>query len=161
MLNHKFSRKLLWLPILGAALVLINCHGSCGRHGDKDPHKRADKIVSRMEKELGLTAEQTVRVRKLAYEVADSMSGHMQGHEGMHGEMLKQLRAESVDTVALDKEMDSHAAEFQKHTAERHAAMIRAFAEFHDILTAEQRNKLTDWLEKNKDELRGHWGHGE
>jgi Spy/CpxP family protein refolding chaperone len=160
MFNRKFSRTLWLLPALGATLLFFNCRGGCGRHGDMDPHKRADKIVGRMEKELGLTTDQAARVKKLAYGIADSMQARWRGAMpvGAHGEMLKQLRAESVDTAALNKDMSDRAAEFQQRSAERHAMMIRTFVEFHDILTPEQRNKLAVFLEKHHEEMMEHWG---
>ena len=71
------------------------------------------------------------------------------------GEMLKQLRAESVDTAALNKDLSDRAAEFQKRAAERHAMMIRAFVELHDILTPEQRDKLAAFLEKRRENMMG------
>ena len=157
MFRVKNAKKASLLLALIAGLFISGC-----QH-DRDPHKQADKIVTRMKKELNLSDEQTSRVRKLAHEVADSLRPPppMGMHEEMQGGFLKQLRADAVDTASLNKESGERMAEMQEHMKEHRAFMIREFTQLHDILTPEQREKLAAYLEKRKGEMREKYGHHE
>jgi Spy/CpxP family protein refolding chaperone len=147
--QHKVIIPALFL--MGTAALTV----AGGHHHEFDPHKKADKIVARLEKELKLSKEQKVQVHKLAHEVADRFKElHAKGPE-MHGGFVKQLRSGSVDTAALNKEM----AERDARARERHALLIGKFAELHAILTPEQREKLAKHMEKRKKKMRKHMGH--
>ena len=123
---------------------------------DFDPHKKADKIVARMEKELSLTKDQKIKVSKLAHEVAEQFKDIRENGPGMHGGFIKQLRMATVDAAALNREMEEHAS----RAKERHAFLIVKFAELHAILTPEQREKLAKHLEKRHEKMQEHWEHG-
>ena len=120
-----------------------------------DPHKRADKIVARMEKKLDLTKDQVAKVRKLAYEVADAKAfPGMHGGPGHHRHpFLHQLHSASVDTAALNRDMREHLARME----EKRAFLVGKFAELHAILTPEQREKLAKHMEKRRHKMRKHW----
>jgi len=148
-LQHKF--KILTLLFFAAGALVF-----AGGDHEFDPHKRADKIVARMEKELSLSKDQKVKVSKLAHEVAEQFKNAHQEGTGMHGGFAKQLRLATVDTSALHREMNEHAS----RAKQRHAFLIVKFAELHAILTPEQREKLAKHLEKRHEKMREHWEHG-
>ena len=68
------------------------------------------------------------------------------GGMGMMGgpEFAKQLRAEKVDTDALNKSFE----EGQARMREMHAKHLAKFVAIHDVLTPEQRAKAADNMEK-------------
>ena len=134
------------LLILGAGSVLFAGCRHCGRG---DPRQRADKLVDKLQGKLDLTPDQTVQVRKLAHEIADTLGAFRGMHEGLHGDFLAQLRAATVDTAALNDTLSRREARFH----ETRLFLVGKFAEFHALLTPAQREKLADYLEKHK---RGH-----
>ncbi len=147
------SRRHRFFPLsvaFGAgALLFSGCHRNCGREGD--PQKQADKIVDRMKRKLDLNSEQEAKIRVLAHEVADSLATLRGLHQGLHAEILKQLRSPAVDTAALGHDVSDREARF-------HALrpfLVRKFSELHALLTPQQREKLAAFLEKH----RGRHGH--
>lgn len=145
-----------FLAVGTGALLFAGCHD----RDHMDPHQRADKVVSRMQKGLDLSDDQTAQVRKIAYEIVDSMQARMrEGMENRNGEFLKQLRAPIVDTAALSQDMQSHRSEMEMHAQENQAFMIAKFVQLHDILTPDQREKLAAFLEKHQEQMRQNWDH--
>jgi Spy/CpxP family protein refolding chaperone len=141
----------LFSPLLAGGMGMLLLAG-CHDHKQMDPHKRADKIVERMQKGLDLTPDQTAQVKQVAYEIADTMQAQMRTHmQDQNGEFLMQLRAPAVDTAALSHELQARESEMQMHMQEHQAFMIAKFVQLHDILTPDQREKLAAFLEKHKD----------
>jgi protein CpxP len=152
-----FTRRNLNLifPLILSAWAAVFLLTSCHHHPGGDPHKMADHVVKMMRDKLDLTVDQTAKVQVLANEVADTVQARRAKHSegGEHGEFIKQLRSNTVDTAALSQDMLKREAKFQ----EMHGFIIQKFAELHAILTPEQRGKLADFLEKHH----GEWGHGD
>jgi len=129
--------------------------------------KQIERFMTRMQKELALTPAQTTQIRALlrpdslvpppeAY--APPQSGHRPGPgmgprgEGMPfgEEFLSQLRSDKVDTAALNREFAARQAAMKMH----HDKALSKFVQIHALLTAEQRTKLADLIEKRRDEQR-------
>jgi Spy/CpxP family protein refolding chaperone len=152
--------RMLTLPALLLVLGTALAFGGAG----KDDHagKHADRMVSRMEKQLDLTKEQSAKIRAILVKDTSSMphrgmwkkgdgcegcekcSGHGMGMMGGHGEFAKQMRAATIDTQALNKSFEDRQSRMQA----MHAAHVARFVEIHAVLTPEQRAKLADKLEK-------------
>jgi Spy/CpxP family protein refolding chaperone len=151
------------LPLIVMAL------GAAFVFGKEDrPGKGIDRMVAKMEKELKLTKEQSAKIRTiLSQDTAEMRAMHaekgMPHHGSMHGdgpehgkgkmggmgmmggpEFVKQLRAEKVDTDALNKVFDERQARMRT----MHNKHIAKFVAIHDVLTAEQRAKAADEMEK-------------
>ena len=144
-------RVLPMMLALGVGTVLFaGCHGH-GRHGG-DPHKKADKIVDKMKNKLELNQDQEVKARKIAHEVADRAAEFRAMRKEVRQEALLQLRAAAVDEGALNQNLENQEAKFK----ELRTFMIQKFAEFHAVLTPEQREKLAAYLEKGGQKMRKH-----
>lgn len=126
--------------------------------------KRIDRYVGKMEKELKLTEDQASQIKAIlkkdlgeagmwkhgkGYGKKCGRHGHM-GFMGHPGELSKQLRAESVDTAALNRA----AAERLEALRARHARATATFAEIHAVLTPEQRAKAAERMEKRLEKMR-------
>ena len=125
--------------------------------------KRIDRYVGKMEKELDLSKDQAARIKTiLKKDLGEGgMWGHGKGHGkgygkkcGRHGhmgfighpgELSKQLRAESVDTAALNRAAEERLEAMRAHRARA----IAKFAEVHAVLTPEQRAKAAERMEKH------------
>jgi hypothetical protein len=157
------------LPLLVLTLGAAFAFGKEDR-GDKS----IDRMVAKMEKELKLTKEQSAKIRTiLSQDTAEMRALHaeqgMPAHGSMHGkrhrgaqgdrgemgghggmgmmggpEFAKQLRAEKVDTDALNKGFEERQARMRT----MHNKQIAKFVAIHDVLTAEQRAKAADEMEK-------------
>jgi Spy/CpxP family protein refolding chaperone len=118
--------------------------GAEGRH--------VETFIKKMEKELALTPGQVAQVREIL--LADSLvmpperfAGRGPQAPGMPllgDEFLGQLRANAVDTAALNREFALRQAAMQS----RHNRNVFKFVQLHSVLTPAQRLKLADLLEK-------------
>lgn len=156
-----FTSRLLHLPAL---LLVLGTALAFGKEGKDDKTgKHADRMVSKMEKELSLTTEQSAKIRSILAKDTSGMphhgmgkkgkgcegcescgGGHGKGMMGGHGEFAKQMRAATVDTEALNKSFE----ERQSHMRDMRANHIARFVEIHAVLTPEQRAKAADKLDK-------------
>jgi Spy/CpxP family protein refolding chaperone len=125
---------------------------------------KTERFVSKMEKELNLSKDQSSKIRAIL--AKDSGSGMREGHgkkgggcrgcghcggkgwgvspmSGL-GEFARQRRSAVVDTEALNKTFD----ERQSRMREMHAGRVAKFVEIHAVLTPEQRAKAADHADK-------------
>ena len=174
------------LPALGAfifpALILLTGLTALpaqaapqGRHqampDSARAEKRVDRFVSRMEKDLNLSKDQTEKIRAILRKdpIAPPEGGEHggpgmdpgmrpgMGMMGLHHELAAQLRAGTVDTAALDRSFEEHVTRMRAH----HAAMLAKISQVSAVLTPEQRKKAADLLEKRgaNMEKREGWRH--
>jgi Spy/CpxP family protein refolding chaperone len=158
-------------------LIMILAAAAFAKKPDRD-EKHAGHFFAKMEKELGLTPEQSARIKAvLARDSALSPYGAhplrgkggrdgkggkgcegcaacaraAHGRDGMGpwGPFSQQLRSAAVDTAALN-------AGFEEHLAEKradHARRIAMFAEIHAILTPGQRLQAAEMLDKHRAQM--------
>jgi Spy/CpxP family protein refolding chaperone len=161
--------KRLWsVPVLTVAFAALALLAPQASAADKTPgpsrdRKHMEKFVAKLEKELALTPAQSAQVREILR--PDSMlpppgamrEGMPEGKRGpgpkrahnvplFGDEFLAQLRADKVDTAALNRAFAERAANMQKYH-ERH---VSKFVQLHDVLTPAQRAKLAEILEKRR-----------
>ena len=147
-------------------LVLMLAFGATFAFGKHDHAGRGiDRMVAKMEKELNLTKDQSTKIRAILSEDTAGM-GEMRAMHREHGgmapmggmgmmggpEFAKQLRADKVDTEALNKGFE----ERQTQMREMHAKHLAKFVAIHDVLTPEQRAKAADEMEKRAAKMEKH-----
>lgn len=137
--------RTLLLPALLAVAVCAPAQEDASRDSAR-AEKRIERFVGKMEKELKLDKDQSARIREILRRdpLPRDMHGRGRGF-GPHGDLSAQLRAESVDTAALNRSFEERVAAMRA----RHAAFTGKFAEVHAVLTPEQREKAAAKLEKH------------
>ena len=161
----------LALALLALPLVLAP---AAPASGDKErlakAEKRIDRFVGKMEKELKLSKDQSSQIKTILKrdlgESGPGMRAHCSGHEKGHGrkhgrlghmafaghpeEVARQLRAESVDTAALNRAAEERLEAMRAHRA----AAVAKFAEVHAVLTPGQRAKAAERMEKRAGKMK-------
>jgi Spy/CpxP family protein refolding chaperone len=156
--------------LLTASLAVAGSHGGGQADTGKKSGKHAAHMVERLTKELELTTEQAAAVREIFAKRAEAHDGykkddakkkekkdgeakrHGYGDRAMlptHEAFIAQLRSGIVDTAALNRALTEDSERARKH----HAARVQAFAEFHAVLTPEQRAKLADKMEERRTKM--------
>ena len=155
-----FRSKKILLPaialMLGTSLAFAQPDDDHPGMGMMDPQKMADRMTEKLAKELNLNDDQKTKVHQLLADGMEHMKDMRPMPGEMHGEFMKQMRAASVDTAALNREFDARQAKMREH----HAMRVKHFAELHAVLTPEQRAKLADFMEKRHKEMKemkGRW----
>ena len=98
-------------------------------HPMGNPHRRAEWVSDKLTKELNLNADQAAKVKQL-FEEEEPMPMPRPGEMG--GEFMKQLRASSPDTAAMNRDFETHMAKMRA----KHAERVKRFAELHAIPNA-------------------------
>jgi Spy/CpxP family protein refolding chaperone len=128
---------------LGALALLA---GACGMHhrgwGSKDPAERSAAITQHLAKSLDLTAEQKAKVQPLVQAlVMERESWRGEGPKAL-GDLKAQFQAASFDSKAMTQASDARLAKLTKSRD----LVLQKLAEFHAILTPEQRAKAAEIL---------------
>ncbi|NQV38066.1 MAG: Spy/CpxP family protein refolding chaperone [Candidatus Marinimicrobia bacterium] len=137
------------LIVLAGIFILMAVTG-CGHlrhkkgHCVRNPEKHIPKIVKIMGKKLDLTDTQKTQVKSILDDLASNHGDMKTMKDEMHKEIILQLGKENVDVNALNNQMDEKASTVNSMRYK----VVDAFAEFHRILTPEQRKKLAVHIEK-------------
>ena len=129
---------------IAGALFLAGCghvHGKGFCHGwggDK-----ADWVVNKISSELDLNDTQKAKLNSLKDEVLKKKDEFKGDHEAMLAEIRTQLLSDKLDQAKINQLFVSRQA---KHD-EMRQFLIAKVAEFHAVLTPEQRTKLVNKLE--------------
>lgn len=156
------------LPRIVAVAGLVLALGASLTPAKDHEGKHLDRMVSRMEKELKLSKDQSAKIRTIL--AKDSAARPHRGewkkdhdckgkddceHRGKQGfgplgggEFTAQLRSSTVDTAALNRSFAQRSDSMQARMREHHARRVATFAEIHAVLTPEQRALAADKWEK-------------
>ncbi|MBP7736281.1 MAG: Spy/CpxP family protein refolding chaperone [Spirochaetes bacterium] len=107
------------------------------------PAQRADKIASRIARELDLTAEQKTKLDAMKAEVVDRVTRLHEDRAKIHGEVLALVKSDNVTAKDIEKILEEREAKWQ----EMKPFVADTLADFHRMLTPEQRNKLAEKME--------------
>jgi Spy/CpxP family protein refolding chaperone len=153
-------------------LLMILAAAAFAKKPDRD-EKHAGRFFAKMEKELGLTPDQSARIKAiLARDSALSPYGDPRGHRGRAkgcegcaacarmkagdhdgmgawGPLSQQLRSGSVDTAALSAGIEERLADMRAH----HARRVAMFTEIHAVLTPGQRLQAAEILDKRRADM--------
>jgi Spy/CpxP family protein refolding chaperone len=173
--NLIFNTPRSFLRAFAAAALTLAFAAGLTVAKEKDG-KHLDGLVTKMEKELKLTKDQTTKIRAILAKDSGTMPhrgewkkgkgcagcdrcGEGKGPRGGHGlgsgmtglggsEFLTQLRAGSVDTAAMNRAFAARSDSMQAKMRAGHARRVATFAEIHAVLTPEQRAQAAAKLEK-------------
>jgi Spy/CpxP family protein refolding chaperone len=135
MLKGKTAFTVLMTVLL--ALVISGC---CHR----TPEQRAEHVVKHLVETLKLDAVQTEKIEKIKDEFLAKQAGIRNMREESIKEAREMMMSPQIDPAALN----AHIEKKQAQTNDLIRFVFAKFAEIHDMLTPEQRNKLGGEMEK-------------
>jgi periplasmic protein CpxP/Spy len=133
------------LTIAACALVMTMLTGC--RHpgqGNIAPEKIAEQIIGKISSELDLNEGQKQYLDKVKQELLGKAAEMKENHQAMRKEVLAQLRQDAIDQEQLKKLVADHRAKADSVIS----LLITRLAEFHSMLTPEQKDKLIKHLEE-------------
>jgi protein CpxP len=144
MKNILLGTAMAGLVLAGGAL-LTGCghHGPCG-WGHQSPEKKAQWMVNRISQELDLTEAQKTKLNSIKDELLKKKAEFKADHRSLAAELKAQILSDKLDQDKINQLFVSRQA---KHEEMRKFFIVQ-FAEFHAMLTPQQRAKLAEKLEK-------------
>lgn len=138
--------KIIIIAVILLILIVsaMTCHHRgkhCFRHASHN--KKIGWFLKKLSKELNLSDSQKVEVKAIVDELAAKKDEFKGDRKVFEDAILAQMRSESVDQAQLNDLFEQKEAHFK----EMRAYAIEKFAEFHQILTKEQRAKLAQKIE--------------
>ena len=133
------------LVLLVIAKIFSGCHRHshfCKVHHSHD--KKVKWVMKKIAKELKLNEQQKVELERIKDEIMVKKAEFKVNHDEIKNAVLSQVKSDSIDQAALNGLFGDKELEFK----EMRAFLINKCAEFHSILTPEQRLKLADKMEK-------------
>jgi protein CpxP len=151
--NHRraqethMTRHLLTLIAAGGLLAFTALATGCGRHHHRDPAQVASFVGARVDDlldDLNATDAQRTQTHALKDRLlADGLKLHGEG-EPVHAEVLAQWNSPTVDRARLHALVDERMDAFRAFAHEA----VDAGADFHDLLTPDQRAKVAKKVER-------------
>ena len=142
------SRKKI---IIGGSVITVLLFGLIAKgckqrayHFSKSPEEKIEFVVEHVSDELDLTDEQESKVKNLAEEVHSRMESQKNTTHEVYTTILGEIKNSSVDKEKLSSVIDNK----MNNINELKPFFVDKFAEFHQILTPEQRNELAEKMEK-------------
>jgi Spy/CpxP family protein refolding chaperone len=134
----------LILLVAGGSVLYANVRPHLGG-GLFDPREHAGYIQYRLTKELDLDASQQKELQTMVRDLLEKGRAHQGLHETTIQEVLSMLRENSVDRQRIE----NLGARHQEEIGEFITVAGYRLADFMNILTAEQKQRLADAIEKH------------
>ncbi len=149
MFIRRFSRIAFpLLAVTAGAMMLSSCQKHhCGWNHcgwNSSPEKRAEKITKHIAKELDLSTEQKAKLDKIKGEILAKKGEFSSLHFGLQQEFLSQLQSSAMDQDKLNRGFEERELKMK----ELRMFLIGELAQFHAMLDATQRAKLTSRLQE-------------
>jgi len=142
MINRKLHISIL-LAVVVVALTVAGCY----RH---TPEERANRVVDHIASKLDLNDTQKAKLNAIKDEFVAKAPAWRKTREETFTELITLMKEPTIDQGKLNALVDKN-----KGQADELVGFIFAkYAEFHDLLTPEQREKAA----KEMEEWRGHHG---
>jgi len=140
---------LIIIVVVLVFLVIAKLFFGCNHrsHFCKIPNSHEKKVnwmIKKIAKELKLNEQQKVELDRIKDEIMAKKAEFKIEHQEIKNAVLSQVKRDTVDQAALNSLFGDKELEFK----EMRAFLIDKFAEFHNILTPEQRLKLAKRMEK-------------
>lgn len=134
--------SIIGISILGI-LSIMNCSGHC-RHQSMT-RERMEKKFNHIADKLDMTKEQKEKAKPIVDKVFEKMSNMKANRKETMTLAQKQFANDKFDKSALTTVVKTH----EKDLTDMPAFMINTIAEFHAILTPDQRKKVVELMEKH------------
>ena len=130
------------LTISMIALLIAGIAGFTGCRRHSHAHK-AEFMVDYISETLDLTDSQQAQLSQIKDELMDKARQMHDDKESMHAELVAQLRSAEIDQELVKAKIAQHRAQMDDIID----FLVAQLAEFHQTLTAEQKEKLVAKIE--------------
>jgi periplasmic protein CpxP/Spy len=134
---HKLVIALIVIGMVGGMLFFTGCRHDDGRRPDPE------RIVSEISDRLSLDDMQRSRLTEMVNDLKDDIMAYHDAEPDPHGQLAEMIRSERLDEIEL-QQMYTAKREKVDRLAEK---VIKDLAEFHALLTPEQRENLAKRIE--------------
>lgn len=145
------NRKLRLTLALLLGLSLLAGFAGCRPWKHKSPEERAEWLVKRINKELDLNDSQKQTLQRIKEELIAKHNAEKPQIQQQFSELNQLIRAETLDQAKLKELRKRH----QAHREAMEALFVEKVVEFHKVLSAEQRNKAADLMQKHMKRFMG------
>ncbi len=145
MANTKLD--VLVVTIVLAAVVFAS---GCSR---KSPEQRADRMMGEIAAKLDLNDRQKEKINEIKQEFLARVPAMQQTRQETFDQMITLMRSPSIDKNRLNQ----LAARNRASADDLISFIFAKYAEFHDVLTPEQREKAADQMEQWREQYREHY----
>ncbi len=148
--SWKYRKLKFIVPIL---IVAIMFTAICGIVWAKKKFHDGPEgfIIERLTENLNLNAGQKAQVDKIKDEIKQKMEANKPDHEGMMNEFANEFKKDNLDKNTLKQLAQTR----DQKREEMKDFMMDKLIEFHNILTAEQRNKVVENMKDMKNMFHG------
>lgn len=129
------------IPVAAAALAALLLLASCAR----TPEQRAARMVERISDDLGLDDAQKARLEKIKDEIMARRMEMLAARSEAYNEIIELMTSDRIEPSRLD----ALAEKGRERTNDAVKFFFDKFAEFHDMLTPEQRAKVAGKLREH------------
>ena len=138
------SSIIILLLLIGILII-----AGCARHRfhKASPEKKVEMIVKKITKELDLDEQQQTKLNQIKTELLDK---HKAFHE-TRSEFVDEIRSQISSSQIDQDKLNAMFTEKEDQFKEMRTFAISKFAEFHAVLTPEQRSKLVEHMDKFKE----------
>jgi Spy/CpxP family protein refolding chaperone len=137
----------------GITALTLGTLAACG-HKYKDPEAKAEWFTEKVASKLDLNEDQRQKLDEVAALYVENRKERDKYREKTRDTIIELSKAESFD----QQKAMSLVQERSRITEEYAPKMVNAYAEFHNMLNAEQRAEITEHLSDHFDHHH-HWGH--
>ena len=139
-----FIKPIIITAILLLVFGLIMAGCSKHRFHKKSPEEKAEWITDKISGELDLNDKQIVKLNEIKSDVLIKYKENGDFKSDIWQELNNQLKSESVNEQSMNEAFSLK----EKQFSEMRALLINKFAEFYAVLTPEQRNQLSEKMDK-------------
>ena len=128
---------------------------ACGRghfHHREVTEDHINRVSERIADKLDMNDVQKEKMKRLSEKIAAKLPVMKRHRSEMSDMVSRQFSSDTFNRSEVEESMKSH----QDQMKEMHSFIAASMEEFHGILTPEQRKKVIDFMEKNRDKH----GHG-
>ena len=139
----KFSKRSI-IGIGGGVLLAAGVAACHSGHDFGTAEERGEWMVQKVSRELGLDANQRVRLEAVKDEMLDLRRGMRSDREQTRADVLAMLQQPTLDRARANAIVAQYVEAINAHSPR----IIDAFGGFYDSLDTEQRSRLTGAVEK-------------
>jgi periplasmic protein CpxP/Spy len=145
--SKKFRRTLVILAAI-ASIAVISCRG--WKH--KSPEERAEWVTKKITKELELNEAQKQTLHTIKSDLLAKLEAQKSERDAQLQQFTALLRQDTIDKTKLNDLKKRH----QQMRDKAEDIFLEKIAEFHKVLTPEQRNKSADLVQKYMSRFMAH-----
>jgi periplasmic protein CpxP/Spy len=150
MSKTKNVAKSLTVILVTGAVVMAGCFKKHACNFHKAHDKMADWMVKHISSELDLSKDQKKELTRIKDEILAKHKELEPVHQEIHEAFIEQMKKDRVDQAQLSRLFEDKVPVIE----ETMSFFVEKYAEFHDILTPEQREKLIKKMDEFHSEMK-------